>query len=86
MTKTKGLRSLLTGEYWYDRWMREELTNCGESCSHVHMLPIFQMSVTRADSHFGSFGRGRSDKQIDCRHFCQNVVDQWNVVLYNKFC
>jgi hypothetical protein len=51
------------------------------------VLPIFDLSLPRYDSHHGSFGRGRfDDKATDCRHFCNNVVDVWNTVFFNMLC
>jgi hypothetical protein len=75
------------GEFWYDEYIRELLRECGPRCAHISVLPVFDLSLGRPDSHHGSFGRGRVDDAItDCRHFCNNVVDVWNVVLYNFMC
>ncbi|CAL8469668.1 g9209 [Coccomyxa elongata] len=76
------------GEFWYGDWIRTYLnTTCGEPCAKIRVLPIFDLSLARYDSHHGSFGRGRfDDKATDCRHFCNNVVDVWNTVFYNMMC
>ena len=75
------------GEFWYDEYVRDVLGRCGQPCAHISMLPIFNVSLGRFNSHHGSFGRGRDeDKLTDCRHFCNNVVDVWNQVLYNFLC
>ena len=54
--------------------------DCGPACSHIHVLPVYHLSLLAHNSHHGSFGRGVEDKQIDCRHFCANVIDTWNQV------
>lgn len=42
----------------------------------VRVLPIFQMTLPRYQSHHGSLGRQQQEGQADCRHWCNNVVDQ----------
>ena len=54
--------------------------DCGAACSHIHMLPVYHLSLLAHNSHHGSFGRGISERHIDCRHFCANVIDTWNQV------
>ena len=72
----------------YGDWTRTFLnTTCGGPCAKIRVLPIFDLSLPRFDSHHGSFGRGRfDDKATDCRHFCNNVVDVWNTVFFNMLC
>ncbi|CAK0786753.1 hypothetical protein CVIRNUC_009967 [Coccomyxa viridis] len=74
------------GEYYYDTEVIKYLTKCGEFCAHIHILPVFHLSLPMHNSHHGSFGRGIEESAIDCRHYCANVVDTWNQVLYNKLC
>ncbi len=40
---------------------------CGSACSHIHVLPIYHLSLPRTHSHHGSFGSGVKDSRIDCR-------------------
>ena len=35
----------------------------------MQVLPIFNMSLPRYNSHFGSFGRGVADGHADCLHW-----------------
>jgi hypothetical protein len=71
----------------YQDWISDHLAQCGEPCARIRVLPIFDLSLPRYDSHHGSFGRGRfDDKATDCRHFCNNVVDTWSTVFYNLMC
>ncbi|CAL5222153.1 g4478 [Coccomyxa viridis] len=74
------------GEYYYDTEIMKYLKKCGEFCAHIHILPVYHLSLPAHNSHHGSFGRGISEGAIDCRHYCANVVDTWNQVLYNKLC
>lgn len=67
-------------------WVRNLLKTCGSECSNIHMLPIYHLSLAMHNSHHGSFGRGRRDRAVDCRHWCDNVLDVWNQVLYNELC
>ena len=46
------------------------LTGCGEFCAHIHILPVYHLSVTQHNSHHGSFGRGIDEGAIDCRCGC----------------
>ena len=39
------------------------------SCECMQVLPIFNMSLPRYSSHFGSFGRGVADGHADCLHW-----------------
>ena len=39
------------------------------SCERMQVLPIFNMSLPRYNSHFGSFGRGVADGHADCLHW-----------------
>jgi hypothetical protein len=42
----------------YRDWMETFLnTTCGDSCSKIQTLPIFDLSLSRYNSHHGSFGR-----------------------------
>lgn len=43
------------------------LKDCKQDCSHIHILPIYHLSLGAHNSHHGSFGRGISEGQIDCR-------------------
>ena len=43
------------------------LTGCGEFCAHIHILPVYHLSLPLHNSHHGSFGRGIDDGAIDCR-------------------
>ncbi len=70
----------------YRDWIADFLKTCGQPCSNIRVLPIFDLSLYRHDSHHGSFGRGRGQRTTDCRHFCQNVVDVWSTVLFNMLC
>ncbi|CAL5226961.1 g9846 [Coccomyxa viridis] len=75
------------GEYFFDTEIIQYLQDeCGQACNHIHMLPIYHLSLLKHNSHHGSFGTGVERKKIDCRHFCNNVVDVWNLVLYHKLC
>lgn len=62
--------------------MRSVLRNCGRSCAHMALVPVFDLTVAMHDSHYGSFGK-ISDVALDCRHFCANVVDAWSLVFYS---
>ena len=55
-------------------------------CSHIYLLPVFQLTVGKPASHLGSFGHGKEGSNLDCRLYCSNVVDQWVVLLYNLLC
>ena len=74
------------GESWYEEYVRAFLRKCGSKCSHVSLLPVFQLTVGKPNSHMGSFGHGKDGQYLDCRLYCSNVVDQWNVLLYNLLC
>ncbi|EIE21588.1 hypothetical protein COCSUDRAFT_66960 [Coccomyxa subellipsoidea C-169] len=74
------------GESWYEEYVRAFLRKCGTKCSHVSLLPVFQLTVGRPNSHMGSFGHGKDGHNLDCRMYCSNVVDQWNVLLFNLLC
>ncbi len=50
----EGCKPAPVGEVWYDQWVVEYLKSCGAKCDRVHMLPIFQMSLTKHDSHLGA--------------------------------
>ena len=42
----------------YRDWMETFLnTTCGNSCRNIQTLPIFDLSLSRYNSHHGSFGR-----------------------------
>ena len=73
------------GEPWYDQFVKDYLSSCGAPCSHIHMLPVFLLSLGRHKSHLGVGGLGIKDV-YDCRHYCDNVLDAWNRLLYNKIC
>ena len=49
----------------------------------LQVLPIFEMTRQKYNSHHGSMGRGVSTGSADCRHWCNNVVDWWTILLYN---
>eukprot|EP00884_Botryococcus_braunii_P017926 jgi/Botrbrau1/4817/Bobra.0325s0036.1 len=74
------------GEFWYNDYVRATIKDCGMDCAHIRMLPIFDISLPRYTLHHGALGRGLESGVRDCRHFCQPVVDTWNVVLYNMEC
>ena len=42
-------------------------TKCNEFCAHIHILPVYHLSLPAYNSHHGSFGRGVQDRSIDCR-------------------
>lgn len=68
------------GEYYYDTHIMRWLQQCGPACAHIHMLPVYHLSLPQHNSHHGSFGRGTEKRRIDCRHYCSNVIDVWNQV------
>jgi hypothetical protein len=74
------------GESWYEEYIRAFLRRCGSRCSRISLLPVFQLTVGKHDSHLGSFGHGKEGHNLDCRLYCSNVVDQWNVLLFNLLC
>eukprot|EP00884_Botryococcus_braunii_P000146 jgi/Botrbrau1/10131/Bobra.0191s0004.1 len=76
------------GEYWYNDWIKQIVSKCGMPCSHIRILPIFNLSLARYNLHHGSFGRGTLAKKPvrDCRHYCQPVVDLWSIVFFNSEC
>jgi hypothetical protein len=74
------------GESWYEEYVRAFLRKCGTKCSHISLLPVFQLTVGRPNSHMGSFGHGKDGHNLDCRMYCSNVVDQWNVLMFNLLC
>ena len=74
------------GESWYEEYVRAYLRKCGARCSHMYLLPVFQLTVGKHESHLGSFGHGQDSHNLDCRLYCNNVVDQWAVLLYNFLC
>ena len=74
------------GEYWYREHVVHTLEACGAACSNIRLLPIYDLSLARHDSHHGTYGRGKEGGYTDCRHYCVNVVDWWNVVLYAMMC
>ena len=47
--------------------MIKYLTGCGEFCAHIHILPVYHLSLPQHNSHHGSFGRGIGEGAIDCR-------------------
>lgn len=74
------------GEFWFREHVVSVLKECGEPCKNIRLLPIFDLTLARFDSHHGTFGRGKDTGYTDCRHFCVNVVDWWNIVLYSMMC
>ena len=44
--------------------------------AQVRVLPIFHMTLPHYLSHNGSLGRDQQEGQADCRHWCNDVVDQ----------
>ena len=74
------------GEYWFREHVVHTLKACGAECSNIRLLPIYDMSLARHNSHHGTYGRGKEVGYTDCRHYCVNVVDWWNVVLYAMMC
>ncbi|CAL5228102.1 g11175 [Coccomyxa viridis] len=74
------------GEYWFREHVVHTLKECGPACSNIRMLPIYDLSLSRHNSHHGTFGRGKETGYTDCRHYCVNVIDWWNVVLYAMMC
>ena len=71
------------GEYWFDEKMEEYLKDCGAGCANMSILPLFDASLPLHSSHHGTFGRGVIDGNIDCTHYCHNIMDQWATFLYN---
>lgn len=49
----------------------------------IQVMPIYEMSRQRPLYHGGAFGRGRSEGSADCKHYCNGMLDWWNIVLYN---
>lgn len=49
----------------------------------MQVLPIFEMSRQRPNSHHGALGRGQLEGLADCRHWCNSVTDWWTILLYN---
>lgn len=88
MPKPDSCEPARYGEYYYDtEVMRYLKTKCMDGhCAHIHILPVYHLSLLAHSSHHGSFGRGTDDRSIDCRRYCANVIDTWNQVLYNKLC
>ncbi|CAL8469667.1 g9208 [Coccomyxa elongata] len=74
------------GEFWYRDHVVSVLKECGAACKNIRLLPIFDMSLSRYDSHHGTYGRGKESGFTDCRHYCVNVLDWWNIVLYSMMC
>ena len=75
------------GEFWHDDYVASLLAGpCGRNCANISILPIFDMTLPRHMSHHGSLGRGSAQGRADCRHWCNNIVDQWSVLLYNLVC
>lgn len=74
------------GEYWFREHVVHTLKECGPACDNIRLLPIYDMSLSRHNSHHGTYGRGKETGYTDCRHFCVNVIDWWNVVLYAMVC
>lgn len=74
------------GEFWFRDHVVSVLKECGTDCANIRLLPVFDMSLSRHNSHHGTFGRGKESGFTDCRHYCTNVVDYWNVVLYSMMC
>ena len=80
------------GETEYDRVAKRILVECGAACSHMRWLPIFGPSLARHGSHTGDHipdkARGFWVRALhhDCRHFCLNVVDLWNQILFASMC
>ena len=55
-----------------------------DACSApMQVMPIYEMTRQRPNFHGGSFGRGVSKGQADCKHYCSGMLDWWNIVLYN---
>ncbi|CAL8467102.1 g6638 [Coccomyxa elongata] len=82
----EGCKPAALGEVWYDKWVADYLSSCGAKCDRVHMLPVFQLSLNKHQSHLGSISKATVGSQSDCRHWCSNVLHAWNQVLYNKLC
>lgn len=58
--------SALKGEFWYDEFVRDLLSGSCKAagCYRVKILPIFDMTLSRPNSHHGSMGRGVSDGKV----------------------
>ena len=63
------------GEYWFREHVVHTLKECGPACSSIRLLPIYDLSLSRHNSHHGTYGRGKETGYTDCRHYCVNVVD-----------
>ena len=74
------------GEYWFREHVVHTLKECGPACANIRLLPIYDLSLSRHNSHHGTYGRGKETGYTDCRHYCVNVIDWWNVVLYAMVC
>ena len=59
---------------------------CKKDCANISGLPIYDMTLPRYLSQHGSLGRGSAEGAADCRHYCNNMVDQWSILLYNAVC
>lgn len=71
------------GETWYDDYVRYLLTGpCKDDCSSIKVLPIFEMTLPRHNSHHGSMGRGQPKGRADCRHWFSALTDCWSIFLY----
>ena len=80
------------GETEYNRYTKNLIRKCGAACAHIKWLPIFGPSLARHGSHAGDHipnkARGYWVRALhhDCRHFCLNVVDLWNQILFAMMC
>ena len=80
------------GETEYNEQTQRILNECGAACAHIRWLPIFGPSLARYGSHAGDHipdkarGFWLHALHHDCRHFCLNVVDVWNQILFGMMC
>ena len=80
------------GETEYNEYTVSLLRRCGAACAHIRWLPVFGPSLGRHGSHAGDHipekARGYWIHALhhDCRHFCLNVVNLWNQILFGMIC
>ncbi len=78
------------GERYLNEVTQVLLTECGEACAHIKWVPIFAPTLQRHASHTGDHinktKMGDWAKNLDCRHYCLNVIDVWNIIFLHMAC
>ncbi len=78
------------GERYLNEVTQVLLTECGEACDHIKWVPIFAPTLQRHASHTGDHinktKMGDWANSLDCRHYCLNVIDVWNIILVHMAC